>query len=366
MASREELDSLKTPQATLRTKPCRFYLAGQCKDGYWCRFKHPASSPTGSLPLSGSRAKEISTKESKGQESINNSSDVVDVRDVDPTWQKLRPFEHPKYRSEFHHYFIVDLPFSSPCICYTLNHLTLTVARPCRNFILGRCSYGDRCSYLHATISPTSSGTSSGFISPSSMYLPLSPPVTAGFALSPIPYVPPPTPVGMQQSPSSTPTKYDKAETDPITQTLVKRSTGSGTCTPSNSSLATEEPITPETSGGDCFPLTPSGTQTYPFTPPPSTGKGKYNVQRHLVPYTIYSPTSPVPMTILHVPVPVALHMCQTSQDDSELYITSSAQESYRHRSQSQPHTSSGTLSPRGAFFKSMYQLKIFNHVMQN
>lgn len=92
IASPEQFEALKTPQANLRSKPCKFFLGGVCKDGYWCRFKHPAKLSESSSSSSDSTAKD----EERGV----SSDDGVDVRDVDPAW-KVKPDQHPKYRSKF-------------------------------------------------------------------------------------------------------------------------------------------------------------------------------------------------------------------------------------------------------------------------
>ena len=92
----EELDRLKNPQATLRTKPCKFFLSGRCKDGDWCRFKHPISmeAVSNEMPLvvdDGLRAGD--------PDSDSSVERTLDVREVEGA-KKLRPEEHPKYRSE--------------------------------------------------------------------------------------------------------------------------------------------------------------------------------------------------------------------------------------------------------------------------
>lgn len=94
LASPEQAEHLKSPQATLRSKPCRYFLAGQCRDGYWCRFKHPAPA------LPGSPFPEKVLNLENGADNNLDALDSIDVRDLKGAW-KAKPNEHPKYRSEF-------------------------------------------------------------------------------------------------------------------------------------------------------------------------------------------------------------------------------------------------------------------------
>ncbi|EIN12855.1 hypothetical protein PUNSTDRAFT_131092 [Punctularia strigosozonata HHB-11173 SS5] len=116
------------PRANFRTKNCRYFLAGSCNQGTWCSFKHP--DPSARPSASVSRHRQDNESEDDGDD------DVPDIRDVNPDEWSRRRNEHPKYRT-----------------------------RPCREFLLGNCRFGDSCSYLHpelpqkAITSPTSFAT---------------------------------------------------------------------------------------------------------------------------------------------------------------------------------------------------------------
>lgn len=97
----DDMDSLKLPQATLRTKPCRFYLGGQCKDGFWCRFKHPANAQIQRTSSSENDNAQLSDDVSASE---GEYSDDVDIRDLDPD-KKAKPEEHPRYRSRLPNWF---------------------------------------------------------------------------------------------------------------------------------------------------------------------------------------------------------------------------------------------------------------------
>lgn len=98
---------LKMPQATLRTKACRFYAAGSCKQGVWCRFKHPISDTSsnheyddGSAQISPSSWDEDMVQTDSGINSEeDDTDDTPDIRDVDPSWRSRQEL-HPKYRSQ--------------------------------------------------------------------------------------------------------------------------------------------------------------------------------------------------------------------------------------------------------------------------
>ena len=103
IATADQFEALKNPQATLRTKPCWFFLGGKCRDGYWCRFKHPAQAFATSRESS-----DLSLIEDVPElDSDKGTDDDVDVRDLDGAW-KAKPEEHPKYRSE-HHFASLDI-----------------------------------------------------------------------------------------------------------------------------------------------------------------------------------------------------------------------------------------------------------------
>ncbi|TDL17747.1 hypothetical protein BD410DRAFT_539916 [Rickenella mellea] len=117
---------LKAPSSTLRSKPCRFFVTGSCKQGVWCRFKHPAilagAHQTDDIDLDSKRKKSWDDIIEEGgtiDYEKQKDDDAIDVRDIAPEWQAERS-QHPKYRT-----------------------------RPCRNYYLGKCLYGDKCSYVH-------------------------------------------------------------------------------------------------------------------------------------------------------------------------------------------------------------------------
>ena len=96
---------LKSPQATLRTKVCRFYAAGSCKQGVWCRFKHPVTVKPLKQDEEESNASPTSWDDDVQQtdSGVNSedeeADDSPDIRDVDPSWKSKQEL-HPKYRSE--------------------------------------------------------------------------------------------------------------------------------------------------------------------------------------------------------------------------------------------------------------------------
>ena len=84
----------------LRTKPCKFFAAGRCKDGVWCRFKHPVSVV---VQVGSGTGDDYSGDQSMDEDDVDDAT--PDVRDLDP--QLKAPQEsHPKYRSEFSLYSI--------------------------------------------------------------------------------------------------------------------------------------------------------------------------------------------------------------------------------------------------------------------
>ncbi|THH07267.1 hypothetical protein EW145_g3497 [Phellinidium pouzarii] len=326
-ATPEQLDQLQNPHATLRTKPCRFYLAGQCKDSYWCRFKHPVNIFAASTPVA-------SPEEGLHDKPTEKVSDViakgnVDVRDVEGAW-KAKPDQHPKYRT-----------------------------RPCRNFLLGRCSYGERCSYLHE--SPPPSSPMSSLPSLPADYL-ISSPASSYFPVTPPHRVPNSTPI------SSNDLDADTIDFDhPMLAAMVLAHSGHRTQTPSNSS---DEPASPE------FPATPGGNEYSNFQPSyhgdpglPLSPLSLYSNARHPYakkrimdstpmsmsplspPYSMYSSTSPVHMAIVHVPVAVPMYQ---SMHGDERKSTIGAQRPYvsRPRASSQPNVDHGKFTPRNVNFR--------------
>ncbi|KAI5123151.1 hypothetical protein M0805_000854 [Coniferiporia weirii] len=319
IATPEQSELLKNPQVTLRTKPCRFYLAGQCKDGHWCRFKHPASVLGANVATSESDMR----SGLRGLNPENCTDNSVDVRDLEGAW-KAKPDQHPKYRT-----------------------------RPCRNYLLGKCVYGDRCSYLHASPSPSSS-ISSLSSPPENFYI--STPPTSYFPLSPPPHrVPTSTPV------SSGNIDVDMTGFDP--SLLQQAYTGHRTRTPSNSSShITSEPATPAsppTPGGNeyasfqQFPHAIPGFSLSPLAPFVFAKNGPVdNISTPMSPpYAMYSPTSPVPVRIVHVPIAVPMYQnlhCESRRQSTDTQWTNG----HRQRAFSQPDVGPGNLS-QSAYFRS-------------
>ena len=136
MATPEQLATMKAPQDTLRTKPCRFFVAGNCKDAVWCRFKHPAYIPATSFcepKRVDDDAQKVNVPEVERASGLDGClsahseqptyEDIPDIRDVDKKW-KTRLEHHPKYRSAFFSLlFTYNLPLSSPFIFFFISRL---------------------------------------------------------------------------------------------------------------------------------------------------------------------------------------------------------------------------------------------------
>ena len=212
---------------------------------------------------------------------------------------------------------------------YALTDIISPKARPCRNYLLGKCSYGDRCSYLHAQ--PPSTPPLNVLNSPP-LYMPLTPQSSAY-----MPTTPPPPRVPCQ-TPVSQPRTYRDISGSDIDSSIISRDSSLRTRTPSSSSYGTDEPITPASPGSTPYIHTPSGMPGIPISPL-SDFVCSTPAQIVPTPYNIYSPTSPVPMTIVHVPV--AIPMYQQTQDTTSRASTASASRGSRPRSQSHPHVPS-------------------------
>ncbi|KLO08542.1 hypothetical protein SCHPADRAFT_603603 [Schizopora paradoxa] len=275
----DDRDSLKLPQATLRTKPCRFYLGGQCKDGFWCRFKHPATAQIQRTSSSENDNAQLSDDVSASE---GEYSDDVDIRDLDPD-KKAKPEEHPRYRT-----------------------------RPCRNFLLGKCAYGDHCSYQH--ISPThSSASTSGAPMPHTGVIPMS------------------------RMSSSSSQNLDESVT-PMNDAFSVMALSTGL--PAYPSLY---PPVPHHAPGQRH----SHSSTPPTTPP-------YSVYAH--PHSHHSHSMPMAVGIVHVPVAVPVYQQQPTRQQQDEYHDLTAYSS-RTRSSSSSQTTAAdrarTSPSRNILFKS-------------
>ena len=103
LVPQDPLNPLKAPQSTLRTKPCKFYASGTCKQGVWCRFKHPAILSGRSGFDIGAERQEIKWADEDPTDKENFDLDALgdsdDIRDIDPQWRASHD-QHPKYRSK--------------------------------------------------------------------------------------------------------------------------------------------------------------------------------------------------------------------------------------------------------------------------
>ncbi|KAL5512705.1 hypothetical protein ACEPAG_2971 [Sanghuangporus baumii] len=355
IATPEQYEALKNPQATLRTKPCRFFLGGKCRDGYWCRFKHPAQ-----MFATSRESSDLSLLEDVPElDSDKGTDDDVDVRDLDGTW-KAKPEDHPKYRT-----------------------------RPCRNFILGKCIYGERCSYLHMLPSPKTPVNANDVVSAPS-------PVTSSyFPTTPPPHrVPPSTPVNAPKGESDA-DEFD-TEVSEIRTPVRTRFNVDGTDmqTPSTVSSGFSEgpPATPlspcATPGVDVYghppmrgnmrpppplplsPLSPlsayshapcdyrpAKTRTHSSLSPDCLSLNMPFSPRPPVSTSMYSPTSSVPMQIVHVPFAVPVYPeipISTMQNPARrISVNMKKSQSGRARVFSQPDASVDPTSPESPLYRS-------------
>lgn len=218
------------------------------------------------------------------------------------------------------------------------------LARPCRNYLLGKCAYGDRCSYLHSAPSPTSPLS---LLSSPPTYLPLTPPSATYIPETPppLPRVPYPTPISSR--PATSRGAY-KNEGENDESSVISQNSALRTRTPSSSSHGTDEPVTPASPDITPYFQTPSGM--------PGVSMGHlselfYSPSAQVVqsPYGLYSPNSAVPVTIVHVPV--AIPMYQQPQDGTNRASSVSAMRG-RSKSLSQPYVPGGSNS-HSSLFKS-------------
>lgn len=360
LAAPDQCELLKSPQSTLRTKPCRYYLASTCKDGYWCRFKHPASVVPGNSAVPESMM--------QGEKAMAVYEDDVDVRSLKGAW-RAKPDQHPKYRSK-RSSFLIEF--------WSNERLTCAPARPCRNFLLGKCIYGDRCSYLHVAASPTSSmcgasSASSTLSSPMAVStFPLTAPSTPPYPPHLI-LTPPPTRV-----PNCTP--VPELELDgpiELAAGLLEHYEEKIPKTPSNtSSQPVDWPPTPGSlpSSADEGHV---GNEVYcvdrpltPLTPPSANGQNILEHDKDSVdaqgtplqapptpPYTVYSPASVMAVSVLPAPVPLYQNT-PASAFDTAPQPHALLPPTIRQRALSQPNIDLGKPSDTGRnplFFRSKY-----------
>ncbi|KAL5501320.1 hypothetical protein ACEPAH_8580 [Sanghuangporus vaninii] len=355
IATPEQYETLKNPQATLRTKPCRFFLGGKCRDGYWCRFKHPAQ-----IIATSKESSDLGLLEDVPElDSDKGTDDDVDVRDLDGTW-KAKPEDHPKYRT-----------------------------RPCRNFILGKCIYGERCSYLHVLPSPkTPANANDAALAPSpviSSYFPTTPPLHRA---------PPSTPVNGSKGESDA-EEFDTEASEIRTPVCTRFNIdGSDMQTPSTASSGFSEgppatPLSPCAAPGvevyghppmrgnmrlpPPLPLSPlSPLSAYSRAPrdymsakiqahgPLSPDCLSLNMpfsQRPPISTSMYSPTSPVPLQIVHVPFAVPLFpevpISPTQNPTRRISVNTQKSQLARVRASSQPDISIDPTSPESPLYRS-------------
>lgn len=200
-------------------------------------------------------------------------------------------------------------------------------ARPCRNFLLGKCIFGDRCSYLHTTSPPasitqdtpscsSSSPTTTGSVCP--ITAPATPPHPSPFSLTPLPTrVPNSTPIPEFELDGSAPFCSNAPEFYVIGD-------GERPQTPSNASASsqpTDWPPTPVSSQPHSgrSNVYSSDSSCAPFSLSNAPTRQDMNCQLITTvpvpialqapptpPYSVYSPGSSLPLTIVHIPISAA------------------------------------------------------------
>lgn len=283
-----------------RTKPCRYYLQGSCSQGMWCRFKHPI----GDWP----RDSERSDTESQDEDAMLDT--LPDVRDVDSKWKRQREL-HPKYKSE-------PPPRYRNARRAILTFQTLS-ARPCRDWLMGKCKRGVNCSYLHPPL-------------PASGALPTMPSVPSalaaqfGFSVPQYMYY--------QAAPGYEAYTEEHAAED-------SSSSMSGSPPSDRSSFADDGPPTP---------VDPHAFPPEPVARPRKLSRAATHAHAH-APYPAHAQMQS-PVQVVHVPVPVVPISSLPAAYAN--YFTQSAMSAFaRPRSSSQPPAMKRGKSPsrRSSFF---------------